>query len=431
MSIWETTNLADESCFEYLNGLWKGKKPPFEKATVIRNTNFRNDGILDLDNVAVLDVEAKQLKDRRLQRGDIIIERSGGGPKQPVGRVCYFNLEERRPYSFSNFTTTLRVKDTKAFLPLFVHYYLLHLYNTGYTVPLQRATTGIRNLDFTAYMQTDVPRPPKREQAQIAAVLWKLQCAVEVEENLIASARELKQSAMRQVFTAGVRGESLKETDIGPLPKSWRCVPLEELREFLQYGTSAKCDYGKKGNPVIRIPNILDGKVDCEDLKWCELSKKEIDSLVLKSGDVLFIRTNGVRERVGTCAVYRGQPEHSLFASYLIRARLKVDELNPDFFQYFTSTEVGISLLGGRASAAADGKFNVNTKTIDSILVPLPKPEEQLEIVSILQTIDSKISMHGHKLGTLRELFKTLLHQLITGRVRVDNLDIDVSEITL
>lgn len=428
MNTWKTTLLNDTTRFEFLNGLWKGKKPPFQRAVVIRNTNFLNDGRLDLSDVAVLDVETKQLQNRCLKHGDIIIERSGGGPKQPVGRVCYFNISTEQPHSFSNFTSALRVRDTKAFLPLFVHYYLLHLYKEGFTIPLQRATTGIRNLDFTAYQQAEVPEPPKIEQEKIAAVLWKIQRAFEAEEKLISMARELKQSAMRQLFTRGCRGEPQKETEIGPLPESWNVRPLEELREFLQYGTSAKCDYGKNGNPVLRIPNIIDGNVSCDDLKWCKLTEKEVESLILEQGDILFIRTNGVRERVGTCAVYHGKPKSALFASYLIRARLKPG-LEPDFFQYFSATSVGRSLLAGRASPAADGKFNVNTKLIDSILVPVPKPEEQREIVSTLQTIDRKIAVHERKQVTLQELFRTLLHQLMTGEIRVADLDIDVSEI--
>ena len=207
--------------------------------------------------------------------------------------------------------------------------------------------------------------------------------------------------------------------------------PLEELREFLQYGTSAKCDYSKAGNPVLRIPNIVDGRIDSHDLKRCTLTAKEVDSLVLEDGDVLFIRTNGVRERVGSCAIYHGQPALSLFASYLIRARLKKDELNPDYFQYFSNTPVSRAQLAGRASPAADGKFNVNTKHIGSVLVPLPKePEEQREIVNILQAIDRKIALHERKRASTQDLFQTLLYKLMTGEIRVADLDIDVSEVT-
>ena len=71
--------LADSKHFETLNGLWKGKKEPFVEVGVIRNTNFIPSGVIDYSNVAYLDVEAKQLSKRRLEPGDIILERSGGG----------------------------------------------------------------------------------------------------------------------------------------------------------------------------------------------------------------------------------------------------------------------------------------------------------------------------------------------------------------
>ena len=146
-------------------------------------------------------------------------------------------------------------------------------------------------------------------------MLLKAQHAIRMEDELIATSRELKRSSIRHLFLRGIHGESLKDTDIGQVPASWDVRPLEEFREFLQYGTSAKCDYHSKGNPVIRIPNVIDGSVIATDLKWCELTEREVASLLLERGDVVFIRTNGVRERVGTCAVYREQPEQALFAS--------------------------------------------------------------------------------------------------------------------
>lgn len=430
MSNWKTTTLGEEKLFQYLNGLWKGKKPPFQQSVVIRNTNFRNDGILDLSDVAILDVESRQLEKRKLNIGDIIIERSGGGPKQAVGRVCYFDTNGPLPFSFSNFTTVLRIKDTGILLPKFVHYYLLYLYQSGFTIPLQRATTGIRNLDFDAYLNAEIPIPSKSEQQKVTAMLGKIQQAIRIEEKFITLARELKKSTMQQLFTHGLRAEAQKESDVGLIARNWNVHQFNELREFLQYGTSTKCGYEKIGNPVIRIPNIFDGQVSAEDLKWCNLNKKEVESWRLQDGDILFIRTNGVRERVGTCAVYRGQPEQALFASYLIRARLKTDLLNPDFFQYYISTAMGTSFLGGRASPAADGKFNINTKTIDSVLLPLPELKEQEEIVIILQKIDQRISLHERKKTTLQQLFQSLLHKLMTGEIRVNDLDIDVSQVT-
>ena len=75
-----------------------------------------------------------------------------------------------------------------------------------------------------------------------------------------------------------------------------------------------------------------------------------------------------------------------------------------------------------------------NTKTIDAVLVPVPPSaarNEQDEIVAVLKTIDRKISIHERKRATLQELFKTLLHKLMTGQIRIDKLDIDTSEVTI
>jgi type I restriction enzyme S subunit len=78
---WKTKAL-DEVC-QFSNGLWKGKKPPFVNVAVIRNTNFTKEGDLDDSDIAYIDVESKQLEKRRLKFGDIILEKSGGGP-EPV-----------------------------------------------------------------------------------------------------------------------------------------------------------------------------------------------------------------------------------------------------------------------------------------------------------------------------------------------------------
>src|SRR5947208_4211783 len=229
---WPTSTLSDEKHFIWLSGLWKGKTPPFRKALVVRNTNFLNDGRLDLRDVAVLDVDSDQLASRTLQAGDIIVERSGGGPKQPVGRVAYFEHGGSLPYSFSNFTSVLRVRSDSGLLPRFVHYYLLHLYRSGFTVGLQRATTGLRNLDFAAYKEASIPVPPAGEQEAIVRVLDRAQEGVSIEERLLAATRDLKQATMQELFTCGLRREEQKETEVGRIPGSWRVTTLGEVAEL-------------------------------------------------------------------------------------------------------------------------------------------------------------------------------------------------------
>ena len=95
---------------DVINGLWTGKKEPFINICVIRNTNFTKDCKLNLDDVAYIDAEVKQFSTRKLQVGDIIVEKSGGSDTQPVGRVVLFDVRQG-DYSFSNFTMILRIRD--------------------------------------------------------------------------------------------------------------------------------------------------------------------------------------------------------------------------------------------------------------------------------------------------------------------------------
>lgn len=272
--------------------------------------------------------------------------------------------------------------------------------------------------------QFSLPDLDKGEQEIIATLLWKIHDLASEVAKAEEIAVTLKRAAMRELFTRGLRGEPQKDTEIGPVPESWTVGSFSDVREWLQYGTSVHCTLQKKSYPVLRIPNVEPGKVNDAELKYCDLPDKEASKYLLQSGDLLFIRTNGVLERLGSCAVYSGQPENALFASYLIRARLKPD-IDPRFVAYFYASSIGISLVAGRATPAADGKYNLNTGTIDSLPLPLPRTlDEQREIVTILDAIDRKITLHRQKRAVLEELFKALLHKLMTGEIRVADLDL-------
>lgn len=266
--------------------------------------------------------------------------------------------------------------------------------------------------------------PTIEEQHRIAAALRAVWSSVTKEIELSDLARDLKSAAMRELFRRGLRGEAQKDTAIGLLPASWDFFRFSDVRESLQYGTSVHCTLEKKRYPVLRIPNVESGRVNGSELKYCDLPETEASKYILHEGDLLFIRTNGVLDRLGSCAVYRGEPQTALFASYLIRARLK-QNVDARYIAYFYASALGSSLVAGRATPAADGKYNLNTGTIDSLPLPLPASiDEQREIVAILDALDRKIDLHRQKRTVLEELFKSLLHKLMTGEIRIDELDL-------
>lgn len=264
------------------------------------------------------------------------------------------------------------------------------------------------------------------ETASIPSLLDRLE---RLNANDVALTSELRQllrplASTAELFTRGMRGEAQKETEIGAIPASWNLVEFREVREWLQYGTSTHCTSEKRSYPVLRIPNIGSGQIDPTDLKYCDLTIEEARKYLLEAGDLLFIRTNGVLDRLGACAVYQGNPVNALFASYLIRARIKTSVVDPRYIAYFYGSRLGTSLVASRATPAADGKYNLNTGTIDALPLPLPPTlQEQVEIVNVLDAIGHQMSLLNQKRAMLEELFQSLLHGLMAGDIRVDQLD--------
>jgi len=198
---WQTKKLG-EVC-DFYNGLWKSKKPSYIEVGVIRNTNFTKDGSLDYSDIAYLDVEKRQFENRKLIYGDIILEKSGGGPKQPVGRVVIFDKKDGE-FSFSNFTSAIRVKNSMELDFNFLHKFLFFSYISGITEKMQSHSTGIRNLDSKLYKNIEIPLPPLLEQHHIVkildAVFADVAKAKENAEKNLQNAKELFESYLQSVF---------------------------------------------------------------------------------------------------------------------------------------------------------------------------------------------------------------------------------------
>ena len=290
--------------------------------------------------------------------------------------------------------------------PRFFYYVLLNLKvpNKGY------------NRHYRYLREFSVVCPPLPEQREIAHVLQTIQEAKSTRQREIALERERKAALIDYLFSHGAKGEPRKQTEIGEIPESWEVRKLDKLYELIQYGTSKPCNADKTEVPVLRIPNIVSGKVDISDLKFIEPNERELGTLSLEIGDLLFVRTNGRKEYAGRCAVFQGEFQESLFASYLIRVRMKPDIILPEFVQLYTMTTKGRSYLSGRAAIAADGKFNINTQTIKNVLLPIPVYSEQREFVETCHALDIKIAALEQETQYLDELFHAMLDELMTGK---------------
>lgn len=400
---WQKKKLV-EVC-QFSNGLWKGKNPPFINVGVIRNTNFTKEGTLDDPDIAYLDVEEKQFEKRRLRYGDVILEKSGGGPKQPVGRVVLFDKTEG-DFSFSNFTSTLRVIDPDSLDFRFLHKFLHWTYLSGITEGMQSHSTGIRNLNGDAYKAIEITFPKLTEQQRIVGILDEAfdgipTAKANTEENLL-NARALFESHLNAVFLQ--KGEG------------WVDVTIGDHIRFIDYRgkTPKKTDSGLR---LITAKNVKMGFIEQtpEEFVAPESYDTWMTRGIPRRGDVIF-----TTEAPLANVAQLDTDEKVVFAQRIIIMQPDAAKLDSTFLKYLLlSQPVQQRIHANGTGATVNGIKASLLKTIE-ICFPKSKDEQQ----SIVAKLDALLaetqrleSLYQQKLATLDELKKSLLHQAFSGEL--------------
>lgn len=280
------------------------------------------------------------------------------------------------------------------------------------------------NRHYTMLKEMAVPKPPIDEQRKIAAVLGKVQAAVAVEGDLVRVARELKQAALRQLFTRGLRHEPTRESRYGTVPAAWGEAVLSECA-YVQTGIAKNSKNHRADDieiPYLRVANVQDGRLDLRKMKNIQVSAKDAEACLLQVGDVV-LTEGGDFDKLGRGFIWEGQIERCVHQNHVFAVRANRDRLDPRFFAYLAQSPYGKAYFLSVAHKTTNLAC-INTTKLRAFPVLLPAPAEQREIAALLATLDAKIAHHEARQALLRELFRTLLHDLLTARRRVTTLDL-------
>ena len=247
-------------------------------------------------------------------------------------------------------------------------------------------------INWTTLKLEEFDLPPLNQQRRIAEILWA------VDENLQRWLEtELAAKKHRQTIISNF--VATREADT---------VPLGECLEEVQYGSSSKAILQPAPEllPLLRIPNVIGGKIDYNDLVWLEPSD-EIKKYRLVDGDVLIVRTNGNPEYVGRSAVYEdGDFEQCLFASYLIRLRPKRGVMLPGFLHEMLESEKVKKEVRKHTKSSA-GNYNLNTQGIRGLRIPVPTTKVQAGLLNEVKSVNAVVSgtsLHAQSLIQLRSM---------------------------
>ena len=195
-----------------ISGEWGNDDDTGTGIPVLRTTNFTNDGIIDYNNVVTRDIQKKDLSQKYLQPGDIIIEKSGGSDKQPVGRVVYYDGEPNK-FLFNNFTGVLRVRDKNTWYPRYVFYALYGNYTKGGTRRYENKTTGLHNLKTDQYVQDfAIQEQPLEYQQQVILKLDKVTKLIALRKEQLAKLDQLVKSRFIELFGDPIRNTQNRPT---------------------------------------------------------------------------------------------------------------------------------------------------------------------------------------------------------------------------
>lgn len=183
-----------------LSGEWGWDDELGEGIPVLRTTNFTNEGVVNYNDVVTRKITKKNIDEKYLRRGDIIIEKSGGSDKFPVGRVVYFEGDEDT-YLFNNFTGLLRVKNQKVWYPRYVFYSLFANYKKGGTRPFENKTTGLHNLKIDAYVSRyEVTEINRKEQISICEKLDRVYGIIKLRQQELQLLDDLIKARFVEMF---------------------------------------------------------------------------------------------------------------------------------------------------------------------------------------------------------------------------------------
>jgi type I restriction enzyme S subunit len=374
-------------------------------------------GRIDLSHVDQMEMTQDEINRLRLVPGDLLVCEGGD-----IGRTAVWS-GELSVCAHQNHVHRLRAKQAST-VPQFYAYWmqaaltLLGLYGG------EGNKTTIPNLSKSRLAAFHVPRPPAEGQRRIARVLFTIQHAIEAQDKVIAAARELKRSLMRHLFTYGPVPASeagrvmMKQTEVGDMPRHWSTASIASLCTHIVDCPHSTPKWTDSGVLAIKNVNIRDGQLRLapgfytSDEHYAERVKR----LEPRTGDVLLSREAPIGE---ACLV---PPATRLCLGQRIMLMRTDQRLLVNRFLVYVFYSPGI-----RPLLEAKGKGvtaqHINVADVRALCIPLPPLGEQAFIADALMTADMKLASEQKRKVTLEVLFKSMLHRLLTGKLRVGELE--------
>lgn len=371
----------------------------------IADFDYEHFRFTDSNNLTIRHYASPIIKKLLLQKNDILIEKSGGGEKTPVGRTVLFDKEY--PALFANFMDRLRCSDF--ILPQYLQYVFVTFYKNRYTQNYIKQTTGIQNLDLSSMLADEfVPVPNLNEQKLIVCYL-ESKCSII--DNLLSKTR----SSIEEY-------KKLKQALITQAVTTLNCpnVKLKYLMDIIVDCPHETPIYTFTGNYlVIRTSDQSLASLRCDEYMYrldeAEY-KKRTRRLTLDKDDIVY-----GREGSWGLACLVPQSNKYCLGQRVMQFRCNTRLLYPKYAMYALNSET--VYMQGALDTIGSTAPHVNISTICNYLLPVPALTEQKEITNYLDAkcaeIDGLIAKKEQLVKELESYKKSLIYEVVTGKREV------------
>lgn len=382
-----------------ISGEWGNDDESGNGIPVLRTTNFTNTGIIDFSNVVTRDIKKKNISDKFLRKGDIIIEKSGGSDIQPVGRVVYFEAEENK-YLFNNFTGLLRVTDNSICYSKYLFYSLFYNYYRGGTVKFQNKTTGLHNLKIDDYINNvEISLPTIETQHQIAENLDKVTHLIDLCNTILEKLDLIVKARFVEMF-----GDPVSN------PMNWETMLLGDLTTKIGSGATPKGgreSYGIEGISLIRSTNVHNGYFEYKGLAHISDEQAEkLDNVTVKENDVLLNITGA---SVARCCIVPFEILPARVNQHVCIIRCKSKVLPMFICSVLTDKNFQKHLWDIAESGAT--REAITKQQIENLSIIIPPLAQQQQFVAFVKQTDQPRLMVKKVLEKAETLKKTLMQE--------------------
>jgi type I restriction enzyme, S subunit len=372
-------------------------------------------GRIDFSNTDKMQFSQNEMSRLALKKDDLLVCEGGD-----IGRTAICEEEVSNVF-FQNHLHRLRPKRDGYVFPNFFQFWMRYAWTlTDFYVGAGNKTT-IPNLSKAKLSRLYYAKPSFSEQKKIAHILSTAQKAVAAQGQVIRTLESLKKSLLQKLFTQGVNGEPVKETEIGLAPKSWDVASLGELCNVGSGGTPSRDvrDFWKGGEiPWVKTGEINYAIINHTSEKITLSGLKNSSTKLFPKGTLLMaMYGQGItRGRVGILGI---EAAINQACAAIIP---KSDQVTSDYlYRFFECHYQHIRNLGHGAN-----QKNLSATILKGVPIVYPKcKDEQDAICSSLDVLDYKLNVHKKKVNVYRNLFNSLLNDLMTGTLRVHSIKFD------